>query len=88
AKSGKELYQERTHTQRYRASPVYADGKIYLTARDGVVTVVKAGRQFEVLVTNKLSEDKDAVSISASPAISGGRIYLRAFDALYAIGPK
>ncbi|MGH7140208.1 MAG: PQQ-binding-like beta-propeller repeat protein, partial [Pirellulales bacterium] len=36
AESGKELYQERAHSDRYRASPVYADGKIYLTARGGV----------------------------------------------------
>jgi outer membrane protein assembly factor BamB len=83
--TGRELYQERTHTQRYRASPVYADGKVYLTARDGVVTVVKAGRTFEVLATNKLGDENDAVSISASPAISDRTIYLRTFEALYAI---
>jgi outer membrane protein assembly factor BamB len=82
AKTGRELYQERTHSQRHRASPVYADGKIYLTARDGVVTVVRAGRQFEVLATNELGE---GVSISSSPAVSGGRIYLRTFDALVAL---
>ena len=87
AATGRELYQERTHTQRYRASPVYADGKVYLTARDGVVTVVKAGRTFEVLATNKLGDENDAVSVSASPAVSNGTIYLRAFDALYAIRP-
>ena len=69
------------HSDRHRASPVYADGKIYLTARDGVVTVVKAGRKFEVLASNDLGEP--AESISASPAISNGRIYLRTFDALY-----
>src|SRR5205807_2179125 len=40
AKSGKEQYAERLHSARYRASPVYADGRIYCTARDGVVTVV------------------------------------------------
>ena len=55
-----------------------------MTARDGVVTVVKAGRKFEVLASNDLGEP--AESISASPAISNGRIYLRTFDALYAIG--
>jgi len=81
AKTGRELYQERTHSQRHRASPVYADGKVYLTARDGVVTVIKAGPKFEVLATNEIGE-----AISASPIISGGRIYLRTFDALYAIG--
>lgn len=83
AKTGAEIYPkpQRTHSDRYRASPVYADGKIYLTARGGMVTVVKAGKTFEVLSSNDLGE-----AISSSPAISGGRIYLRTFNALYAIG--
>jgi len=82
AKTGEEQYpMKRTHSDRYRASPVYADGKIYLTARGGMVTVVKAGKEFEILASNDLGE-----AISSSPAISNGRIYLRTFDALYAIG--
>src|SRR5207249_3475922 len=80
AKSGKELYYETIHAARYRASPVYADGKIYLAARDGFVTVVKAGPKFEVL-----SEIQMPDQIAASPAIADGRIYLRGFKALYAI---
>jgi outer membrane protein assembly factor BamB len=81
AKTGEQIYEKRTVADRHRASPVYADGKIYLTARKGIVTVVKAGREFEILASNELGE-----SISASPAISNGRIYIRSFDALYAIG--
>jgi outer membrane protein assembly factor BamB len=80
AKTGKELYYEQIHPARYRASPVYADGKIYLAARDGMVTVVKAGPKFELLATNKMPDQ-----IAASPAIADGRIYLRGFKALYAI---
>jgi outer membrane protein assembly factor BamB len=80
AKSGEEVYHERTHRHRHRASPVYGDGKVYLTARDGVVTMVKAGRKFEILSSNDIEED-----ISASPVISNGRLYLRSYDALYAI---
>jgi outer membrane protein assembly factor BamB len=73
---------ERTTTRTATApSPVYADGKIYLTARDGMVTVVKAGRKFEVLASNDTGE-----AISASPVISNGRIYLRTYDSLIAIG--
>jgi outer membrane protein assembly factor BamB len=81
AKTGKEIYFERTHRQRHRASPVYADGKLYLSARDGKVTVVKAGRNFEILAENDFGED-----LSASPAISNGRIYFRTFGHLWAIG--
>ena len=42
------------HAARYRASPVYADGKIYLAARDGMITVVKAGPNFAVLAQNQM----------------------------------
>jgi outer membrane protein assembly factor BamB len=83
AKTGEELYKKPTHNQRHRASPVAADGKIYLTARDGTVSVVELGRTFKLLATNKLPD-----YINASPAISGGRIYLRGFQTLFAIGPK
>ena len=81
AQTGEKIYEERTVAERHRASPVYADGHIYLTARNsGTVTVVKAGRDFEIVSKNSLGE-----AISASPAISNGRIYLRSFDALYVI---
>jgi outer membrane protein assembly factor BamB len=82
AKTGKQLYEERMHSGRYRASPIYADGKVYCTSRDGgVVTVVKAGPKFQMLAENKLPD-----VIAASPAVANGRIYIRGFKALYAIG--
>jgi outer membrane protein assembly factor BamB len=80
-KTGEEVYYERTHNQRYRSSPVMAGGHIYLTARDGYITVVKPGREFKVVAENKL----DGESITATPAISNGTIYLRTFDRLFAI---
>lgn len=81
AKTGKEIYGlQRTERQRHRASPVYADGKIFTTARNGIITVIKAGRDFEILAQNDLGE-----SISSSPAISNGVIYIRSFDHLWAI---
>lgn len=60
---------------------MYADGKIYITSRDGDVIVVKAGKEFEILAKNELGEQ-----VAASPAISNGVIYFRTFDALWAIG--
>ena len=80
AKTGEELYLERTERDRHRASPVYADGKVYLTARNGTISVIKAGREFQILAQNKMEED-----ISASPVIANGVMYLRSFEALYAI---
>jgi outer membrane protein assembly factor BamB len=81
--TGKELYKERLRGSKYRASPVYADGKVYVTAHDGSVSVIKAGPKFELLAENTLEDN-----FSASPAISNGRIYLRGWGAhphLYAI---
>lgn len=81
AKTGKEFYSESIYDDRYRASPVYADGKIYVLSRDGTALVVKAGKKFELLATNNLNDN-----FTASPAIADGRIYLRGFNNLYAIG--
>ncbi len=83
AATGKQHYAERLYAQTYRGSPVAAEGRIYLTARDGMVSVVAAGPKFQVLSRNKLPDQ-----ITASPALAGGRIYLRGFDALYAVGAQ
>lgn len=83
AVTGEQLYRERTHRHRHRASPIYANGFVYLTARDGVVTVVKTGRKFEIVASNAIGE-----VIAASPVIADGTLYLRSYDALYAIGGK
>jgi outer membrane protein assembly factor BamB len=80
ARTGEELYYERTHDHQHRASPIYVDGHVYLTARDGYATIVKHGRKFEVAAQNQLGE-----TITASPVVSNGTLYLRSFDALYAI---
>jgi len=82
-KTGKELYQAPLHPSRYRSSPVLADGKIYLVAREGMVTVIKPGPRFE-----KLAQFQMPDLFTAGPAIANGRIYLRGFKELYAIGLK
>lgn len=80
AKTGAEVYNQRVGNGRYRGSPIYADGKIYTVGRDnGTVTVLKAGRKFEVLENNKLPD-----VFTGSPAVSQGRLYLRGFATLYA----
>jgi outer membrane protein assembly factor BamB len=82
AKTGAYYYDgELLHSDRHRASPVYGDGKIYAVARDGTTSVVKVGKKFEKIASNKLPD-----TINATPAISGGRIYLRGWKDLYCIG--
>jgi outer membrane protein assembly factor BamB len=83
AKSGERRYQQRLGggTSAFTASPVAADGKIYILNEEGDVFVVKAGRAFELLATNKL----DDIGM-ATPAISEGVIYFRTGKNLIAIG--
>ncbi len=81
--TGEQLYQERFHAQTYRGSPVAANGRIFLAARDGTFTVLKAGRAYEVVGKNKLDDQ-----FTASPVIAHDRFYLRGHRYLYAIGTK
>jgi len=66
----------------FKASPVGANGKLYLSSEEGRVFVVKMGPEFELLATNVL----DAAAFIASPAIVDGDIILRSQDGLYRIG--
>jgi len=81
AKDGEVVYSERPHRARHRGSPLVADGKVYLMGMDGTVTVVKTGREYEVLSRNEIDE-----RLAASLAVAGDTIYLRTYEALYAIG--
>ena len=82
AKTGQPHYaRQRLRPGTYSASPVLADGRIYVTNEDGVTSVVTSGPQFKVLAEN----DLDDYTLS-SPAISGGRIFLRTTKHLWAIG--
>jgi len=62
----------------YSASPVAADGKLYTVSEDGVVSVIRAGADWEVLASNDLE-----APAKATPAISGGRLFVRTATALY-----
>jgi hypothetical protein len=62
----------------YYASPVAADGKIFLVSVSGKVTVLKAGSQWEILGMNDLGEE-----CFATPAIAGSNLYIRTRNALY-----
>jgi outer membrane protein assembly factor BamB len=80
AKTGRRVWQTRLDGV-FFASPVAADGKIYFVSQTGETIVVKAGRTPQILARNNLGE-----RLVASPAISGGRIFLRSDGRLFAIG--
>ena len=82
AKTGETLVgPERLPPGTYSASPVLADGRLYVVNEDGLASVVAVGDGFEILATN----DMESYTLS-SMAISGGRIFLRTAEALYCIG--
>ena len=78
-KTGKEVYRQRLGGA-VNSSPIGANGRIYLSDNDGATFVVKAGREFAVLATNQLGE-----RITASPAVSGNRLYYRTDSHVYCI---
>ena len=80
AKTGERVYQERLGGV-YTASPVAGDGKVYLISEDGETIVLAAGRTPRVLARNKLNARQ-----LASPAVSGGRLFIRSDDVVYAVG--
>ncbi len=80
--TGELLYQERIGGN-YSASPVSADGLLYIIADDGVTTVLSAGPQFKVLATNPIGE-----KVQASIAISNKRLFIRSATQLYCIGSE
>jgi outer membrane protein assembly factor BamB len=83
AATGKEVYKERLGGTSYTASPVAADGRIYFTSEQGEVRVMKAGPEFELLAENPVGE-----ICMATPAISGGVLFIRTKDTLIAAGRK
>lgn len=80
AKTGKRLWLEKLG-RHHSASPVLADGRLYLTDDDGITYVLKAGRTFEVLARNPLGDE-----CYSSPAVSDGKIFIRTSRSLWCIG--
>jgi outer membrane protein assembly factor BamB len=82
AKTGAEIWgNQRARPGTYSASPVVADGKVYVTSEDGVTTVIEAGPVFKVIAENDLAD-----YTLSSAAISGGQIFMRTTKFLYCIG--
>jgi outer membrane protein assembly factor BamB len=83
AKTGKSTGSLKITSERHRASPVLADGKLILVGRDGNMATVKPTAEPELIEKMKLPD-----TFTASPAVSGGRIYLRGWNYLWAVGEK
>ncbi|MFN0107027.1 MAG: PQQ-binding-like beta-propeller repeat protein [Bryobacteraceae bacterium] len=82
ATTGEQLYQERLPgAYSLKASLVAANGNLYVSTEQGDVLVVKMSDKFEVVATNKMTNE----FFIATPAIADGEIYLRGRNTLYSI---
>jgi outer membrane protein assembly factor BamB len=81
-KTGELLFQERLATKsgNFSASPIYANGNIYISNENGKSFVFRASREFKVIATNELED-----GCMASPAVSGNALFLRTKTHLYRI---
>ena len=84
-KTGREIYRQRLPLvgSGFSASPVAADGKIYLSNEDGEMLVIAAGATFAHMATNSMGEP-----LMATPALSQGVMYVRGSHTLFAIGKR
>ena len=64
---------------RFHASPIGYEGQVLISSLEGDLTVIRAGREFEIVAESSLPE-----AIWASPAVAGGTIFLRGVDHLHA----
>ena len=82
ALTGKAIWTERLGAPHW-ASPIYADGKIYYSSKEGTVTVIEAADKFNLLAENEFPD-----GFNASPAVAEGSLILRSFTHLYRVGRK
>jgi outer membrane protein assembly factor BamB len=84
APSGQPKYTQRLEgVPNVYASPVAADGRVYVTGRDGTTVVLAAGPELKVLATNVLGEPMDS-----SPALVDGDVFLRGAKHLYRVSAQ
>jgi outer membrane protein assembly factor BamB len=80
AKTGQKLW-DKEFGDGFYASPIFADGKVYVVDMSGKTHIVKATRDFQLVGTPELGE-----KAVCSPVFQDGRIYLRGMNNLYCIG--
>jgi outer membrane protein assembly factor BamB len=82
AKTGERIYRSRVGGGgSFAASPIAADGRLYLANEDGDVFVIRAGRTYEELAKNQMKE-----IIMSTPAIADGVIVIRTLGHVYGVG--
>ena len=67
----------------YSASPVTAEGRIYLANEDGAIAVLRPGKDWDLIAMNEIGEP-----LYATPALSQGRIVVRGAKSLFCFGRR
>ena len=82
AASGAQVYTHRigTTNSTFSASPVAGRGHLYFSSEDGEVFVVKAGRAYTLVATNRMGE-----ALMATPAIADGILIVRGQQHVFAV---
>lgn len=82
ANSGNQVWQKRV-TGNYSGSPIRVADKLYCIDEAGTVVVIAADKEFQEFSRIPLNEES-----RSTPAVSGGRLYLRTISHLYSLGGK
>jgi len=82
AETGRVLWKERFPGSHF-SSVVAGDGKVYFTSLDGKTTVIALGQTCDGLAENSIG-----TTVSASPAIANGRLFIRGERHLFCIGSR
>ncbi|MDP3644974.1 MAG: PQQ-binding-like beta-propeller repeat protein [Bacteroidota bacterium] len=82
AKTGEKLW-DQEYGDAFYSSPVYADGKVYITDMSGKTHIVKATKEYQLISTPELGD-----KAVCSPVFQDGRVYLRGMNQLFCLGTK
>ena len=80
AKTGAKHW-EQEYGDAFYSSPIYADGKVYITDMSGKTHIVKATKDYQLIGTPELGEKS-----VCSPVFADGKVYLRGMNNLYCVG--
>ena len=80
--TGAVIWQKRVGgSGRFHGSPVCVDGRLFCADDKGTVIVLSASEKFEVLGRNELAD-----TCRSTPAVSGGRMFVRTAGRLFSVG--
>jgi outer membrane protein assembly factor BamB len=82
-KTGDKVWGPQRIGGKFWSSPVISGDKLYNISEAGEVVVLAADKEFKELGRMPLGEESHS-----TPAISGGRMYLRTMSKLFSIGGK